>query len=553
MVINKKIIFGVLILVVIIAAGVYYYSAYTVKSDNAKALASLNGRIVTYGSNVRYMLANSSGYYNSFNINSSNTSNIKTVYAELVSIANIQPSIGSALALLNQTNQTLLSGAIGSALALLNQTNQTLLSGVNSTDWYMQNPSVRNVDLEALTIFGVIGYNNYTNTESMVPRDVTSLQMTYSLVITGDYVSYISLAELSLLKENYLSCFNNVQGSDTSSYFASASANNLGVGISTITETPNMVHSEVETSELNSTVYDSLSPEPSLELLQLLYMVRSSCGKGFPFVENRTAMNKIFYRFALLNYLGYYSSEMLYNRSVSPEINFIGYLNNTVIMSLGNLNTNDSILSVYIDGNKTSYNRYYDFVVMDNKHLNVGEHSVKVVTNGTSMTGGIYVSPVMPMYVMLSDTSYTENTVANLSFSIPDPYSSNLIISNISVVSGIVPSPQISPSNVSVPLFNLSRYRSSTPVLSNVWYSKLNLSSYLNSNHTGNDTYTPNFTEYKIPVNNSYQIGNNDRLILNYTVSNFNGTNNIGNLYYYTVTFDTNYGRVRSILDAEFT
>ena len=139
MVINKKIIFGVLILVVIIAAGVYYYSAYTVKSDNAKALASLNGRIVTYGSNVRYMLANSSGYYNSFNINSSNTSNIKTVYTELVSIANIQPSIGSALALLNQTNQTLLSGAIGSALALLNQTNQTLLSGVNSTDWYMQN------------------------------------------------------------------------------------------------------------------------------------------------------------------------------------------------------------------------------------------------------------------------------------------------------------------------------------------------------------------------------------------------------------------------------
>jgi len=520
-----KVLLGILVLIVVIAAGLSYayINMNSTNSGNSAALSSLNERITAYGSNFRYMLHH-------------NVSGVSQNLSAYVNMSNTQPSIYGAVKSLYKK--------------------YTGLSQINSTNWNMQNPSVRYIVLNASYTLGLFGGMNLTDIEAhnIVPSDITPLQLFFSLGITGNAIYLVAQNLIWLYNNMYFNALS-TRTINGSSFEQNVPVNDLGVGIAVIPELPSLVHPEAVTSELNVTFYDSLSLDFSPSWLELMYSIYGIDGLGFPLINNSTATGRLAYVLATAEYSGYYASEMLYNRTISPGINFIGYLNNTLMLDMGNLNLNNTNISIYIDGNQTSYNRYYNLVLVYNKHLGVGEHTIRAVVNGISMADGLYVSPVLPTDIVLLEPASTPsnktNVTADLSFSIYNPYPTNMVVSNISVVSGLVEKPVISSPNISTAIFNWTGYKSTTPVLYNVSYSKFNFLSHTYDNHTGKELFTPNFTAYAIPINASYQIGRNDGITLNYTVSSF--PNTIDTMAYYTVTFDTNYGKARSVIAVKLT
>lgn len=522
----SKVILGILVLIVVIVAGLSYayINMNSTNSGNIAALSSLNERITAYGSNFRYMLHH-------------NVSGVPQNLSAFVNMSNTQPSIYSAV-------KSLYKRYTG------------LFSQINSTNWNMQNPSVRYILLNTSYTLGLFSGMNLTDVEAhnIVPSNITPLQLLFSLGITENDIYLIAVNLVWLYNNMYFNALS-TRTINGSSFERNVPVNDLGVGIAVIPGGPAFVHPGAVTSELNGTLYGSLSLDFAPRWLELMYSIRSIDGLGFPLINNSTATGRLTYVLATTDYFGYYASEMMYNRTISPEINFIGYLNNTLMLDMGNLNLNNTNISIYIDGNQTSYKRYYNLVLVYNRHLGVGEHTVKAVVNGVSMADGLYISPVLPTDLVLlepeSTPSNKTNVTADLSFSIYNPYPTNMVVSNISVVSGLVERPVISSPNISTTIFNWTGYQSSTPVLYNVSYSKFSFLSHSYNNYTGKELFTPNFTTYAIPINSSYQIGRNDGIILNYTVSSF--PNAIGTLAYYTVTFDTNYGKARSVIAVKLT
>ncbi len=529
----SKAVIGIAVLVIIILGIIAYsYSTYKTNSDNAIALSSLNQKITSYGANLRYVFGNNSAYQDVFNYSQN---------GYFANLTKTQPSIYSAIS------------------SFSSQSSQYNISNANSSDWYTQYPLLSQIVLNATNVLGLFSGTTLAEVEryNIVPSGLSSLQLAFSLELSGKSVIYFANVLMLLYKGNYFYPLS-AKSINSSHYARIIPVNNLGVGIATIPVGGAFSSPGSVTTELNGTFYNDLSASDlSTSWLKLIYELHGFYGEGFPQINNSTAMNKLAYMIATSNYFGYYASEMLYNRTIYPEVTFIGYLNNTIMLDLGNIAPNDTNVSVYIDGNNTAYKKYYDIVVA-NRHLGVGEHSINLVIDGTSATYGFYVSPVLPSSpdIMIvnsgnNQTGSTNTITADLSFYINNPYASNMIISNISVISGFAPEPSVQmPGNPAV-MLNVTGYASPTPVLSNVSYSKLNFITPYYDNYTKAEMFTPNVTTHAIPVNSVYNIGRNDSLLFNYTVSSLPYV--IGMQTYYTVTFNTNYGKAKSIILVKLT
>ena len=560
---SLKIIFGVLVLIVIIA-GLYYYNVNNVKKDNAKALSLLNSNIKTYGSNVRYLLANSSAYYSAFGKNSPyiNFGNNRSsdFLNTFINLSDTKPDIYSIIS------------------QAFNKSNSSALSQINNTDFYNLDSWVIGQS-SFLPIIYSLGYYevNYTYFIShFAPKGIDDLQMSFSMILTGQVIDYDAFALVMLYGDNYFNLNHNPNEIGFPSIH-NIPVNDLGIGIAmSINKSLSgaITTGWTITTELdfNSSYGNYMTVMPS-EWLASMYLESNNgvaSGDTSPQLYNNTSMKKLAYILATVNYLNFYDLEMLYNRTISPEIMFIGYMNNTVLVNLGNLNLSTKNISVSIDGNQTGYERLYNLLLIKNKHLDVGEHVVNVSVDGRSMNGDVYVSPVLPSNISLSEpnvsysehiSNYTNETTAYLSFNIANNYPSDMIISNISITSGYIVEPIASDlySNNStfakwhIKYGNWTTYKSAMPILYKAVYYKFNSisKSYIliaaeNRTNVKEEYFTPNFTTYNIPLNTTYSIGRNDSILFKYKISSFPEIQ--GTTAYYNLTFDTNYGKAHVIL-----
>ena len=131
------------------------------------------------------------------------------------------------------------------------------------------------------------------------------------------------------------------------------------------------------------------------------------------------------YLLALDQYEGYLFSQILYNKTIAPNINSIYYTNRTLLVNIGNIDLNSTqLITLYVDSGKTDYTMYYNFLVSD-VNMSAGLHNITVRLENRSMSQKLYVSPMVLTSVLLSHRSGT------LSFDLYSPYK-NISVSNVS-------------------------------------------------------------------------------------------------------------------------
>ena len=542
---NRKQLLYAAATILVLYASFSLYSGYRTSSGNRLALSALNNKIQADGINLRYLLANKNEYDAALAGTNATPSNYTYSHAEgmyqtLTLMANPQGNLSSVFTFSNpalhpywqqQQAPAYTFFGLGQSQATYNLSNQK----INQFDWYHFNPQIRLAELVAFYNLGLLdlGANaqNYSviikNQALFIPARVSPLQSMYELQAYGAGILLDSQA-LGIL-------FSMQQFTSPPINTHSIPSNDLGVGLAAL---PSAAMVSLTTIS-NGSFYDLVSGSTlSTGWLELTYA--SNPGYGFVNINNTAFDNKFFYVLSLSQYASYYASQMFYNKSIAPNLDFIGYMNNTVVVNLGDINLTNPQISLYIDGNKTQYSRYYNYLVIYGKHLGIGLHTIRVDVNNSQSTQNFYVSPVGLSEPLLSHAG-------TLSFSIPNLYPTSLNVSNISVSGGVIPPPSITPQILSNLIYNWSASYAGSVTLSNVSYVTFDFYQKRYDNYTKTNYTVRNVTRRTIPISPGYTIGRNDSLYLNYTVP----PHPLGYTGYYTVTFNTNYGKEYSIISAK--
>ena len=537
---SNRLIYGIIALIVVCAVAAYLFlswSAGKTAHDNSLALASLNSKILLYGTNVRYLLSNSSTFYSALGPNAASNASYTSLYNDLTGISNPYGNLSAALSVGAIANQSENTGI-----------NNTVLSEMfaQSNDWYVYSPYVRSKELEELfnlgyfmkegsslprNLFTFLSPNNaYINPTAEkqlgIPENVSPLQSMYELKLTGLDILSVAYVLAGMFKTGFF-------GSELTNITTTPT---IGVGLNSGqygADVPDVS----ETGLLNGNYYD-LSSVAQMGTGWLTLISSMSGSYGLPHAKNATFLHSMFYKIALVQYLGYELSQIFYNVSIAPNIDFSYYANNTLALNLGNLNLTNPSITLYIDNNKTQFTRYYNNLISYNTHLGLGNHSISVKLDNTTLSAVVYVVPVLPSVIL----------AGNLQLSFHDDGYPTLNISNISVECGIHPSPVILPEDKADILYNQSLQNLSTNCQSiriiNGTYFKFNKYTPEHDNYTGINYTVANYTPYPITQLNNFSLKGHDYVALNFSALNVT----IGTLTYYTVTFDTNYGSGRSII-----
>jgi hypothetical protein len=553
--VNRRVFLYPIIIIIVAGVSLSYYSNYYITSHNELALRFLNNEIRMYGSNLRYMLANQSEYNNTIYGKGTYLSlaywNGSILYKTLVSMSNSQSNISSMP----------IFDSSGASLTVPTH-------GINRFDFYkdtfMDKPILSELsNLGELDNPGVVivatGSNlpNYTsmfleNEHIIVPKNTSTLRAMYTL--SGVEIDEFLVVDIFY---NFV-----LRQTNSNSITVNNSAINSGIGIGFVAGSDK--NPVATTTLLNGSFYDiaSLSQESNNYIVERYMKSGFFKGRGFSGIDNATYLNNLFYMLSLNQYMSFFTSEIFYNKTIEPNIDFFGYLNNTSIINLGNLNLNNPNITVYIDGNLSNYKRYYNYLIVYNKHLSIGYHKIKVVIGNSSLSALVYISPTLPIVSFSGDSHYQvvepieeynnsshnysscNNKCFVLSLNILNSYSTPLVVENVSITGGVNPMPSVTPTNISKFTYNWSANYTKMPILIDVNYSRFK-EMYLHNNYTDINYTKANYTTYNIPKNTSYEINRNDFLTLNYLIFSC-----IAEEKYYTLTFNTNYGEVHSIISA---
>ncbi len=501
------------------------YNASAVSQNATRTLTYLNGRILAYGSNLRYMLANRSAYYAAFG----NQSASVALYANLTEMANDSQSLSSALKFIGVSP-----------------------ASANNTYLYLYSPSVRAKELNTLSTIGFVIFNTSNHTavttqnlskyssQLLVPENVSDLQSLFELKGYALNVPLSTDTLRSLLESRY---FNGLSGLDISSGNVTISKlpseANPGMSLAMLPFPPIMIGTIALTTILNGSIYDSVSgagvPSSWIALGEV-----TSLGSGFKGANNATYLSELFYKLSLNQYVYYEMAQMLYNRSIGPNIDSFGYINDTALVNLGNMNLTDPHVSLYIDGNQVNYSRYYNYLIVYNEKLGVGYHTVKAVVDNSTLSANVYIDPATLPGGILVYQNY--GTSSYLTFTISDVFSTPLNIANVSVTRGIASSFYSGTDIGSFKFLNITQMANTTPLkLINATYSSFNYIKVTNGQITANSTtYRISGTEYNIRKDG-------DAVTLYYNLGNKCPAEQDRT---YTLTFDTNYGSARYLLFA---
>lgn len=510
---NKKlVIIGIISISVIIGAAIMLTN-YKTSIDNKMALQQLNSKIYKYGTNVRLLLQNKSLFVNETNLG---------VYQNISVLANNQSSLNSVL--------------------LTSKPNLNLTNSLNSYDWYESSPLIRGITITTLFSLGIPVVNQFRTNQTdiffpqhyqlIVPSTTSNLESLYELKSTGELILVDAVA------------LGNLFGSAAFNPYGHTPYNGINISapgfVISMTPEPQGISGIVGlTSILNkSNFYDDASlGQFSGDWISLAYAAYDSNGK----VINATTINNLFYSSVIPTYVGYLNAEILYNTTIPPNIDLVVYQNNTTIISLGNLNLSNPQVKLYFDGNQSNYTRFWDFLVVKNKHLSIGQHEILVTINNLTISQNITVSPDIIEDPMLSAYGY-------LYFSIPNSYNSNITIYNFSVVRGLDQEQNLPP-NLSGAIIGTSNHSSLT--FYNATYYRFNFFQKQNYSYgscpdglTNCSAIIANYTPHAIH-NNSVILKPKDYLALEYSLGQ---AQTIGEPYYFTVKYDTSYGPATDVI-----
>ena len=532
---SKFLVYVVIAIAIVLAAfyinlAAYYissrggYNANAVSLNATRTLTNLNSGILEYGGNLRYMLANRSAYYAAFG----NQSASVALYANLTEMANGSQSLSSALKFSGVTPVSL-----------------------NNAYLYLYSPEARAKELNTLSTIGFVIFNtsNYTvvttqnlskySSQLLVPENVSDLQSLFEL--NGYSLNFLLLTNTlrSLLESGYFNGFSRLgisSGNATISKLPSEP--NPGISLALLPFPSKMMGTIALTTIMNGSIYDSVSgagaPIGDIALGEVI-----SLRSGFEGVNNATYLNRLFYELSLDQYSSYEMVQMLYNRSIGPNIDFFGYVNDTAVVNLGNMNLTDPQVSLYIDGNKVNYSRYYNYLVVYNENLSVGYHTVKAVVDNSALSARVYIEPAaLPGGILVSQNYNNSN--GYLTFTIYNVFSTPLNITNVSVTRGIASSFYSGTDLGSFKFLNITQAANATPLkLLNASYSSFNYLKVTNGRATTNSTtYGISGTAYSIKKDG-------DSVTLYYNLGNGCPAEQDRT---YTLTFNTNYGNVKYLL-----
>ncbi len=545
----KRPTYGIIVILVICAAAAYLFltwPAAKTAQDNSLALASLNSKILLYGSNVRYLLMNSSAFYSALGSDAVSNASYTSLYNGLVGISGPYGNISDALSVSAIANQQGYTGIQDTALS------DMLAQG---SDWYAYSNYARAIELEELLNIGYFGragsnlFSSYVLLESNnnkpdgdaainrtverqlgIPENTTPLQSVYELKLSGLGVLSGAEALASLYKT----------GIFKGELVAITTTPQPGVGLDTGQYT-GLAPLLSETGPLNGNYFDLSSPaQMSTGVLSL--MGDAAGPYGLP-RENASSLNRMFYKLALVQYLGYELSQIFYNVSITPNIDLSYYANNTLLLNLGNLNLASPSITLYVDNNKTQFTRYYNDLISYNTHLGLGNHNISVNVGNTTLSGAVYVSPALPLTSALTSKG-------NMLLSFHDYGYPALNISNVSVKCALHPIPVIVPWDKASILYNQSLQ--SMPGcqgirIINATYYQFTRYIARHDNYTGLNYTTANYSSHSLAQLNNFSLVGYDYVTLDFSVPNAP----IGTLVYYTVAFDTNYGPGRGMILAK--
>ena len=498
------------IVIAILVAALYIGNIYRISSDNHHALAQLNSKINAYGGNLRYLLANRSEFLSSFGGSASEQQLAAGIYNNLSIIGEKIPSLSYLTAYPNAT---------------------LMASGGNLSpyDWLSDSYFVRGLTIAALSYLGLPVVNKYAHNASdamysghyqlLIPQKASNLESMYELESTGYGIYTTEIVLSSMASADDLSPLSNTKAGKIRSVGLAQEICLLG------NNSPNAGYTSLLS---NCNFYDAASlGSVSDGWLSLIFTVYGLSGRAV----NYTNFSKALYEMALVKYLGYLDAQVLYNKTIPPEIDFIGYQNGTLLLDIGNLNLTNPEIELLVDGRGVNYLRYWDFLVAKT-NLSIGTHSIYMRVDNRTLSGNMAVYPAM-----ISNPTYI--TAGNFSFSISDPYNYSMEISNVSVSYGIPSLPYLLPENLTEVLLGnaTTSYRSLEPISSK--YDKFLGYTTTYNNITRSNSTAYNYSHYNIS-GSSFTLNSLDGISFLY--------GNIpqaypGALEYLTVKYNTSLGR----------
>ena len=356
-----------IILITAFLVAIPYYSSHKTASDNAMALKQLNQKIYKYGGSMRYLLSNATVYYTALNI----TPSVKTIgSANASEYFNYLKDWTS-----NQTD-------IPSALYPSWLRNSSFNSSAMRIDWGINQPAISALTVDALFSLGVLPMFNLSDALSTRPLLMagtkTALENMYTLQSSGTYILSTSIILGSLF-------------SATGGALRNPTPSQV-IGDAMINQDQRLLGTFTITTLLNSTLNDSLDMGISNGWLGLIYSIGTN---PLNTTNTTTTAKSSMYMFSLDQYEGYFFSQILYNNTIAPNIDFVGYSHHMLLVNMGNINlTATQPIALYVDGNKENYTQYYNFLASD-LNLGVGLHSVKVNIGSKSMSQELYISPML--------------------------------------------------------------------------------------------------------------------------------------------------------------
>lgn len=518
----RKIVVVLFVVIVISVISVSYYNSSKNTSDNAIAIKQLNQKISTYDYNLKYLLSNQTMINQFYNV----SNGLKDPHYTSGNDGSLSKALISNLS----------SIAYNQSLSTLFNSNGKDNISVDYYDWLNYNPLIRAVELNSLEGSGIpiLNLNKVQSSDVFFPNTPGLLVPKYSSPLQSlwELKSYaINLLVLSQ-SENWILDAGYFNGHPTN-----GTLNNNGIGFGMIL-TPG--ETATQTSVFNSSLYDSVSTSqiPNDWIGLILQTELSNSNYTMP---NMTT----FYLLSLNQYQGYLNSEILYNTTIPSEIDLISYLNNETIINLGNMNLSDPKIILYIDGNQFNYTRYWNYLVIPNKHLGIGAHEIKIIENNLTLSADIYIAPTTSLYIISQLSCYKSATLSCLKFEIQNPYQNNLTISNITLLQGLYPAPSVYPNSLSSVIYNNNPV-SVVPEFVNATYYRFNYYKNMTRNDTvyGAEQYkVANYSVYQESAMN-FTLYKTSYIELLYGINNFS----VGQAEYFTLRYDTNYGPGQSYL-----
>jgi len=359
-------------------------------ASNKMAFDALRSQISLYGTNVRYLLST--------------------------------PPPGYTLpsSLYNPIYNLSYPGTVNSILSSLfiNKTAfQQLISPTQN--WAARDPSVKRLVFNALFSLGVF------TPSSPQPANTTNLESVYLMTLIGENIMLIASSEENLTSSGFFTAENvsapryvgigsypigtsSGNGFETSTTYAPALSMAPIAGV--------MPEWAVISSDLNAT-----------------FELAAQAGR-FKYNGTATSLQSLLYLMSLAQYQSYQFYEMLFNKSIPAEIDFIGYAHNTLIVNLGNLDLNGNYsVSVKLDNQTVKSTRYLNWIV-SNASISPGLHNISVSFNGSQLYANLYVSPYLLSYSTLHSTLEISGVYTKLTIWLENPRNlSTLNISNVNV------------------------------------------------------------------------------------------------------------------------